>query len=102
MGTIEVYDRPGKWYQHFKDLNDGYVKADHKGHFIVGSGNHLRTMTKMNIQNENPTVKLVKPVTQAIEIAKSEQERARDSPKKKKKTYERPKNYLKDWRKTKY
>ena len=49
----------------------------------------------MNIQKENPTVKLVTPVAQAIEIAKSELERVRDSPKKKK-TYERHKNYLKD------
>jgi hypothetical protein len=80
MGSIEVYDHkqqkwvpytpdPEKWYQHFKDLRDGYVKADHKGRYIVGSGNHLRKMAEMK---QSPPVKLVSPVAQAIEIAKSE------------------------------
>jgi hypothetical protein len=100
MGSIEVYDYeqmkwvpykddPDKWYQHFKDLGDGYVKADHKGRYIVGSG-HLRkrvetleaklkaTEEKLKLAEEElkntqrPSVNLVSPVAQAIEIAKSE------------------------------
>jgi hypothetical protein len=80
IGSIEVNDHkqqklvpytpnPEKWYQHFKDLRDGYVKADHKGRYIVGSGNQLRKIAEMK---QSPPVKLVSPVAQAIEIAKSE------------------------------
>jgi hypothetical protein len=80
MGSIEVYnhkqqkwvpykDDPEKWYQHFKDLRDGYNKADYKGRYIVGSGNQLRKIAEMK---QSPSVKLVSPVAQAIEIAKSE------------------------------
>ena len=80
MGSIEVYDYkqqkwvpyvsdPEKWYQHFKDLRDGYVKPDHRGRYIVGSGKHLRKVTEMK---QTPQVKLVSPVAQATEIAMSE------------------------------
>lgn len=84
MGSIEVYDHkqqkwvpyipdPDKWYQHFKDLRDGYVRPDHRGRYIVGSGNHLRKMVEM--KQQPPQVTLVTPVAQAVEIAKSEVER---------------------------
>ena len=26
------------WYQHFKDLRDGYVQPHHMGRYVVGSG----------------------------------------------------------------
>lgn len=78
MGSIEVYDvkqqrwvpyiaDPEKWYQHFKDLSEGYVTPDHKGRYVVGSG-------RKNREKERPVVQLVSPVAQAIEMAKSELE----------------------------
>ena len=44
MGSIEVYDAKQEkwvpyvpdydaWYQHFKDLRDGYIQPDHMGLF---------------------------------------------------------------------
>jgi hypothetical protein len=48
MGSIKVYDHkqqkwvpyipdPEKWYQHFKDLRNGYVTPDHRGRYLVGN-----------------------------------------------------------------
>ena len=84
MGSIEVYDYkqqkwvpyvpdPEKWYQHFKDLRDGYVKPDHKGRYIVGSGAINRKLKEL--EKQQPQVNLVTPVAQATEIARSEVER---------------------------
>ena len=88
MGSIEVYDYikqkwvpsnpdPDKWYQHFKDLRDGYVKPDHMGRYWVGSGTSYRKLKEMEKQQhqQQPEVSLITPVDQAIEIAKSEVER---------------------------
>lgn len=89
MGSIEVYDYklqkwvpyvsdPDKWYQHFKDLRDGYVQPDHMGRYIVGSGAKFRKLTEMKEtlkQKRVPKVELVTPVAQAIEMAKSEVKR---------------------------
>ena len=83
MGSIEVYDYqqqkwvpyvpdPEAWYQHFKDVRDGYVQPDHKGRYIVGSGAKHRKLKEME---ERPLVNLVTPVAQANEIAKSEVDR---------------------------
>ena len=83
MGSIEVYDYqqqkwvpyvpdPEAWYQHFKDLRDGYVQPDHKGRYIVGSGAKHRKLKEME---KRPVVNLVTPVAQANEIAKSEVDR---------------------------
>ena len=79
MGSVEVYDYqqqkwvpyvgdPEEWYQHFKDLRDGYVQPDHRGRYIVGSGSKYR-------KQQQPTVNLVTPVAQANAIAQSEVER---------------------------
>ena len=90
MGSIEVYDYkqqkwvpyvpdPEKWYQHFKDLRDGYVKPDYKGRYIVGSGAPYRKLKEMEKQQQQEQqqveVNLVTPVAQATEIARSEVER---------------------------
>jgi hypothetical protein len=81
IGSIEVYDHkqqkwvpykpdPQKWYQNFKDVRDGYVKPDHKGWYIVGSGkHHQRALVKMKRQTPVTTV------AQATEIAISEVKR---------------------------
>ena len=58
MGSIEVYDLkqekwvpfvpdPDEWYQHFKDLRDGYVQPDHMGPYIMGSGKKFRRLKEM-------------------------------------------------------
>lgn len=86
MGSIEVYDYKqqkwvpyvpdyDKWYQHFKDMRDGYVQPDHLGRYIVGSGSRNRRLKEE--EQSRPVVKLVSPVAQATEIAKAEVERER-------------------------
>ena len=96
MGSIEVYDFKqekwvpyvpdyDKWYQHFKDLSEGYVQPDRMGRYIVGSGTRNRKLKEMEAQQrqkeieiqeqQRPVVKQVTPVAQVIEIAKSEIER---------------------------
>jgi hypothetical protein len=81
MGSIEVYDVKekkwvpyvpdfAKWERHFKDISEGRVRPDHKGRYIVGSGSRSSTT-----ETRQPTVKLVTPVAQAIEMAKSDLER---------------------------
>lgn len=97
MGSIEVYDVKlqkwvpyipdyDKWYQHFKDLSEGYVQPDHMGRYVVGSGRRNRLLKEMEAQRQQeieireqqrPVVKLVSPVAQAVEMAKSEMERER-------------------------
>ena len=78
MGSMEVYDYqqqrwvpyvadPEAWYQHLKALRDGYVQPDHRGRYIVGSGKIP--------EPKQPIVKLVTPVAQANEIARSEVDR---------------------------
>ncbi len=66
-----------KWYQHLKDLKDGYVTADHMGRYVVGSGNKYRKLKEMEAQQqqEKPIVNLVTPVAQAVAIAQSEVKR---------------------------
>ena len=102
MGSIEVYDYkqqkwvpyvpdPEKWYQHFKDLRDGYVKPDYKGRYIVGSGAQYRKLKEMEKQQQ-PVVKLVTPVAQATEIARSEVKRKKEETEHGKKSYKKRKN----------
>lgn len=92
MGSIEVYDIKqqkwvpyipdyDKWYQHFKDLSDGYVQPDHLGRYVVGVGERNRKLQ----ESQRPVVQLVSPVAQAVEMAKSEIERKKDSGIKRKK-----------------
>ncbi|XP_053389987.1 mitochondrial proton/calcium exchanger protein-like, partial [Mercenaria mercenaria] len=68
MGSIEVYDYkqeqwvqdkpdPKKWLQHFKDLRDGYVRPDHIGRYIVGSGAHLRKMAELKEERKREAMK---------------------------------------------
>ena len=73
MKWVPYVPDPEKWYQHFKDMSEGYVRPDHRGRYIVGSGNHLRNLTEM--RQQPPQVKLVSPVAQAVEMARSEVER---------------------------
>ena len=94
MGSIEVYDTKqekwvpyvpdyDEWYQHFKDLRDGYVQSDHTGRYVVGSGKKYRKLKEMEArgkeiemrEQQRPILKQITPVAQAIEIAKSEIER---------------------------
>ena len=94
MGSIEVYDTKqekwtpyvpdyDEWYQHFKDLRDGYVQLDHMGRYVVGSGKKYRKLKEMEArgkeiemrEQQRPILKQITPVAQAIEIAKSEIER---------------------------
>ena len=98
MGSVEVYDVKqqkwvpyipdyDKWYQHFKDLSDGHVQPDHMGRYIVGSGRKNKKLKELEAQErqkeiemreqQTPIVKLVSPVAQAVEMAKSEVERKR-------------------------
>jgi hypothetical protein len=69
MGSIEVYDfkqqkwvpytpDPEKWYQHFKDLSDGYVTPDHKGRYIIGSGNSRRRLKTLEAKLNEAEEKL--------------------------------------------
>ena len=61
MGSIEVYDAKQEkwvpyvpdynaWYQHFKDLRDGYVQPDHMGRYVVGSGKKHRKLKEIETQ----------------------------------------------------
>ena len=114
MGSIEVYDYqqqrwvpyvadPEKWYQHFKDLRDGYVQPDNRGRYVVGSGESkkrvqileaklkeanraLKDMEEKLKHAQQPVVKMVTPVAQVNEIAQSEVQRSREQylPKKRK------------------
>ena len=110
MGSIEVYEAKQEkwvpyvpdynaWYQHFKDLMDGYVQPDHMGRYVVGSGRKYRKLKEMEArerevearekqietrekqiearEQKSPTLKQITPVAQALEIAKSEIERKR-------------------------
>ena len=87
MGSVEVYDYKqqkwvpfvpdyDKWYQHLKDLRDGYVQPDHMGRYVVGSGAKNRKFREEK-ENDVPVVNLVTPVAQAIEMAPSEVDRER-------------------------
>ena len=96
MGSIEVYDAKqekwvafvpdyDEWYQHFKDLRDGYVQPDHMGRYVVGTGKRNRQLKEMEarqkeiemLEKQRPVVNQVTPVAQAIEIAKSQLARER-------------------------
>jgi hypothetical protein len=60
MGSIEIYDHKNKrwvpyvpdykkWEQHFTDVLEGRVRADHRGQYLVGSGaSGDSTLTKSN------------------------------------------------------
>ena len=72
-----------EWYQHFKDLRDGYVQPDHMGRYVMGSGKKYRKLKEMKArgkeiemrEQQRPILKQITPVAQATEIAKSEIER---------------------------
>ena len=68
---------PEFWYQHSLDVIDGYAKRDSQGRYIFGSGPKYREMKEMR-QKEKPTVNLVTPVAQAIEMAKSDLKQKRE------------------------
>jgi hypothetical protein len=53
--------------QHFEDMIECRVRPDHKGRYVVGSGNINRYQPK---ETEQPTVNLVTPVAQALDMAK--------------------------------
>ena len=99
MGSIEVYDAKqekwvpfvpdyDEWYQHFKDLRDGYVQPDHMGRYVVGTGKRNRKLKEMEAREkearekeialsnlQRPVVNQITPVAQALAIAKSEIQR---------------------------
>lgn len=88
MGSVEVYDYKkmqwvpyipniDKWVRYFEDISAGRVRPDYKGRYIVGSGSHNRAEPLR--QEQKPTVKLVTPVTQAVEMARSELKREQDN-----------------------
>ena len=95
MGSLEVYDHkkkawvpylpdPKKWEDHFRDLAEGRVRPDHKGRYIVGSGARWRS--------ESPTVELVTPVAQTLEMARSDKKVIRGMTPKRRKTVRRTKS----------
>ena len=58
MGSIEVYYAKQEkwvpyipdynaWYQHFKELRDGYVQPDHMGRYVMGSGKKYRKLKEI-------------------------------------------------------
>ncbi len=59
---------------HFRDIRDGYAKRDRNGRYVVGSGSRFR---KLKEAVERPVLKMVTPVAQAVEMAKSEEKRER-------------------------
>ncbi len=63
-----------KWLHHFRDIRDGYAKRDRERRYVVGSGRRFR---KLNEAVERPVLKMVTPVAQAVEMAKSEEKRER-------------------------
>ena len=99
MGSIEVYDAKQEkwvpyvpdyeeWYQHFKDLRDGYVQPDHMGRYVVGTGKRNRKLKEMEAQEkeahdkelalsklQRPVINQITPVAQALEMASSEIQR---------------------------
>ena len=72
-----------EWYQHFKDLRDGYVLPDPMGRYVVGSGKKYRKLIEARekeikmCEERIPIFKQITQVAQALEIAKSEIEHKR-------------------------
>ena len=82
------------WYEHFKDLRDGYVQPHHMGRYVVGSGKKYRNLKEIETrekemeacekrlearekqiktgEQKSPTLKQITTVARAIEIGKSE------------------------------
>ena len=60
MGSIEVYDAKQEkwvpdynaWYQHFKELRDGYVQPNHMGRYAKGSGKKYRKLKEIKTQEK--------------------------------------------------
>ena len=63
MGSIEVYDAKQEkwvpyepdynaWYQHFKDLRDGYFQPDHMGRYVMGSGKKYRKLKEIETREK--------------------------------------------------
>ena len=69
-----------EWYQHFKDLRDGYVQPHHMGRYVVGTGKRNRQLTEMEAhqkeiemrEQQRPVVNQIAPVAKAIEERKKE------------------------------
>ena len=40
------------WYQHFKDLRDGYVQPDHMGRYVMGSGKKYRKLKEIETREK--------------------------------------------------
>lgn len=86
MPYVPDYD---KWYQQFIDLSEEYSQPDHTGRYIVDSGSRNRIWKKWKLSNgkkrkrnsgtakKKNVVKLVSPVAQALEMARSEIKRER-------------------------
>ena len=69
MGSIEVYNLKREkwvpyipdydnWYQHFKDLSEGYVQPYHMGRYIVGSGRRNRKLKEMEAQQRQKELEI--------------------------------------------
>ena len=57
------------WYQHFKDLRDGYVQPDHMGCYIVGTGKRNRQLKEMEEkQKEIEICKQQRPILKQITL----------------------------------
>ena len=63
MGSIQVYGAKqekwvpfvpdyDEWYQHFKDLRDGYVQPHHMGRYVVGTGKRNRKLKEMEAREK--------------------------------------------------
>lgn len=80
-----------KWINHFEDISAVRVRPDYTGRYIVGSETQHRAEPPS--KELHPTVQLVTPVAQAIEIAKLELKREHDDPPRKSKSMRRQQMY---------
>ena len=77
-----------EWYQHLKDLRDGYVQPDYMRRNVVGTGKRNRQLIEMEVlekdardketvtfEEQRPVVNQVTQVAQALEISKWEIQR---------------------------
>ena len=70
-----------EWYQHFKDLRDGFIQQDHMGRYFVGTGKRNRKLKEMEAREkemeardkeialqkqQRPILKQFTPVAQAL------------------------------------
>lgn len=69
VSYVPDYD---KWMRHVEDMSEGRARPNHKGRYVVGSGSRHR------MTSDTPEIKMVTPVAQAVEMARSELRRKKN------------------------